>query len=217
MTMKTTVISIIMCLWVTNMSAQALKQQGVSAESITPQGWEHHEAIGDLNNDGIKDLVLLAKPNFKDMMMTRDDGYEYNFNPYILAIYFGQSNGIYRQWRQYDTLFEGDTEWHTVEVDVEVTERGILNISTNSFSSAGSYGNNLDKYTYRFQNGDFYMIGMETTEMQRNTGEMTTVSENYLTWKRQTIKDNAFEDVVKKETWSKLTKKPLEKLGARTL
>ena len=61
------------------------------------------------------------------------------------------------------------------------------------------------------------MIGMETTEMQRNTGEMTTISENYLTWKRQTIKDNAFEDVVKKETWSKLTKKPLEKLGARTL
>lgn len=215
--MKTVIISIAWCLCAISMNAQTLKQQGMSAEQIVPEGWEHEEALGDLNKDGVKDLVVLAKPNFKENMQTRDDGYEYNFNPYILAIYFGQAEGGFKQWKQYKDLFEPDSEWTTNDVDVEITERGTLNISTSFFASAGSWGTNQTKYTYRFQNGDFHLIGKESTDMMRNTGEMTTVSENYLTWKRQTIKDNAFEDVVKKETWSKLTKEPLKKLGEEGL
>ena len=207
----------ILCLFAIGMQAQSLKKQGTSVEQMVPEGWEHKEATGDLNKDGIKDLVVLAKPNFKEKMKTRDDGYEYNFNPYILAIYFGQADGNHQQWKQYEELFPADDEWISVDVDIEVTERGTLNISTGTFASGGSYGTNQTKYTYRFQNGDFYLIGRESTDMMRNTGEMTTISENYLTWKRQTIKDNAFEDVVKKETWSKLTKTPLEKLGDHEL
>ncbi len=206
-------ISIILCLYVLGMNAQTLKQQGKSAEQIVPKGWEHKEAVGDLNKDGIKDLVVLAKPNFKENMQTRDDGYEYNFNPYILAIYLGQEGGNFQQWKQYEDMFEPDSEWSSVDVDIEITERGTLNISPDHFASAGSYGTSQTTYTFRFQNGDFYLIGKESTEMSRNTGEMTTVSENYLTWKRQTVEDNAFEEVEKKETWSKLTKEPLKKLG----
>ena len=52
------------------MNAQTLKQQGVSVKQIVPKGWEHKEAEGDLNKDGIKDLVVLAKPNFKENMKT---------------------------------------------------------------------------------------------------------------------------------------------------
>ena len=215
--MKAYLISIILCLCAIGMQAQSLKKQGTSVEQMVPEGWEHKEATGDLNKDGIKDLVVLAKPNFKEKMKTRDDGYEYNFNPYILAIYFGQADGNHQQWKQYEELFPADDEWISVDVDIEVTERGTLNISTGTFASGGSYGTNQTKYTYRFQNGDFYLIGRESTDMMRNTGEMTTISENYLTWKRQTIKDNAFEESMKKETWSKLTKKPLEKLGENEL
>ena len=207
----------ILCLFAIGMQAQSLKKQGASVEQIVPEGWEHKEATGDLNKDGIEDLVVLAKPNFKEKMKTRDDGYEYNFNPYILAIYFGQADGNHQQWKQYEELFPADDEWISVDVDIEVTERGTLNISTGTFASGGSYGTNQTKYTYRFQNGDFYLIGRESTDMMRNTGEMTTISENYLTWKRQTIKDNAFEEGVKKEIWSKLTKQPLEKLGDHEL
>lgn len=215
--MKAYLISIILCLCAIGMQAQSLKKQGASVEQIVPEGWEHKEATGDLNKDGIKDLVVLAKPNFKEKMKTRDDGYEYNFNPYILAIYFGQADGNHQQWKQYEELFPADDEWISVDVDIEVTERGTLNISTGTFASGGSYGTNQTKYTYRFQNGDFYLIGRESTDMMRNTGEMTTISENYLTWKRQTIKDNAFEEGMKKEIWSKLTKQPLEKLGDHEL
>lgn len=200
-----------------SMNAQTLKQQGTLAEQMIPEGWEHQEVQGDLNKDGIKDLVVLAKPNFKENMMTRDDGYVYNFNKYIIAIYFGQAEGLFKMWKQYQELFPADDEWSSVGVELTITERGTLNIDTDLFSSGGSYGTSRTKYTYRYQNADFYLIGRESTEMMRNTGEMTTVSENYLTWKRQTIKDNAFEEGVKRETWSKLTKVPLEKLGDHEL
>ncbi len=204
---------ILLCLCAIGMQAQTLKQQGNTIEQMVPDGWEHEEAQGDLNKDGINDLVILAKPNFKENMKTRDDGYVYNFNKYILAIYFGQSDAGFQLWKQYKELFPADDEWSSVDVTLNINERGALNIETDLFSSGGSYGTSRTKYTYRYQNGDFYQIGMESTYMMRNTGEMTTVSENYLTWKRQTIKDNAFEEGKKKETWSKLTKKPLEKLG----
>ena len=78
--MKASLMTLILSACALGMNAQDLKQQGTSVEQIVPEGWEHEEAQGDLNKDGIKDLVVLAKPNFKENMQTRDDGYEYNFN-----------------------------------------------------------------------------------------------------------------------------------------
>ncbi len=211
--MKGFVISVILSLCAIYANAQDFKQQYTSAEQLVPEGWEHFEAVGDLNKDGIKDLVVLAKPNFKENMKTRDDGYVYNFNPYILAIYFGQTNGVFELWKQYNDLFEPDSEWSSLDVAIKITERGTLQIDTEFFASAGTYGTNQSTYIYRYQNNDFFLIGMKTHDMARNTGEMTTISENYLTWKRWTVKDNAFEKGKMKESWSKLTKTPLMKLG----
>ena len=53
---------------ITSINAQALKQQGTTVEAIVPKGWEHEEAEGDLNKDGIADLVIVATPNFKENM-----------------------------------------------------------------------------------------------------------------------------------------------------
>lgn len=204
-------------LYALNMQAQVLKQQGVSVGQIVPHGWEHAEAEGDLNKDGNKDLVLLAKPNFSENMKTRDDGYVYNFNREILAIYFGQEDGAFKLWKQYKELFPASDEWCSVDISIDITDRGTLKIDTQLFAIAGSYGTDNSSYIYRYQDGDFYLIGKERSGMMRNTGEMETISENYLTWKRQTIKDNAFEDGHKRESWSKMKKKPLEKLGNHEL
>ena len=63
-----------------NVSAQGLKDSGKSAADVVPNGWESIFKTGDLNNDGIADLVVVATPCDKDKMQTRDDGYVYNFN-----------------------------------------------------------------------------------------------------------------------------------------
>ena len=89
-----------------------------------------------------------------------------------------------------------------------------MTVSTPAFSNSSENCN----FSYRYQDGDFYLIGKENRSMSRNTGEMETTSENYLTWRRQMVKENVFDDdKPKTEKWTKLPKKPLEKLGASNL
>jgi len=199
--------------------AQGLAQQGASVEDIVPSGWLHQEAQGDLNKDGIVDLVVVATPDYVENTMTRDDGYVYNFNQPILAIYFGNGQGQLQLWKQYDNVIPAnESENCSHEVTLEITSRASLRIAIQLFCSMGSYGTSIDTYTYRYQQGDFFLIGKDSEESQRNTGDCTTISENYLTWKRQETRYNVFlYEKEPTEKWSKLKKKPLEKLGDRML
>ena len=202
------------------MQAQSLKQLGTSVDDIVPQGWSHYEVTGDLNKDGQPDLAVMATPNFKERIVTRDDGYERNCNQPVFAVYFATADGKLKQWKQYGEVLPADdidNEFCSWNVNLDITERSVLNISVQPECSAGSYFTNIDRYSYRFQNGDFYLIGMENEDIQRNTGNVTVNSENYLTWKRQVKKSNFSEDTPPTEKWTRLTKKPLEKLGARKL
>jgi hypothetical protein len=200
------------------MEAQSLKQQGTGADDIVPQGWSHSEAMGDLNKDGIADLAVMATPNFKEKMKIRDDGYEYNFNQPILAIYFGTAGGQLRLWKQYDEVLPAnEDEFCSYDISMEITSRGVLNFSVQLWCSMGSYGTSTNRYSYRFQDGDFFLIGKEEESAQRNTGEVEVNSENYLTWKRQVRKSNFTKKAPPREKWSRLKKRALEKLGERML
>ena len=217
-------LHIIACLFLSacagiSVQAQGLEQQGLSAEQIVPSGWQHKEALGDLNKDGITDLVVMATPDYEENLLRREDGYVYNFNQPILAIYFGDVQGLFRQWRQYDNVIPADdSEYCQHDIVFEITSRNTLRIAIGVWCSAGSYGTSINTYTYRYQNGDFYLIGMDSEEMQRNTGESILVSENYLTWKRQEVKSNVFDEAIPPtEKWTKLRKHALEKLGAKEL
>ena len=197
-------------------NAQSLKTTGNSTKDIVPQGWEVSQATGDLNKDGIADLVVIATPDNKEHMHTRDDGYVYNFNPPILAIYWGQSDGTFSLYQQYTDIIPHSTdEYIFVEVEPSITDRGVIKFSTSSFASAGSWSNGSSTLLFRYQNGDFYLIGYDTHSMARNTGVAETHSYNYLTHKKQVETSNAFDDSVpKREKWSRIPNKPLKKLGS---
>ena len=205
----------LLCLCV-GVRAQELQKQGRGVDDLVPAGWEHTEATGDLNKDGIVDLVVVATPDFKENTKTRDDGYVYNFNQPLLAVYFGTAEGKMQLWRQYDQVVPArPDEYVSIDVSLTITEKGVLRISLETFASMGGWGTEHSNFSYRYQDGDFYLIGKENQSMSRNTGEMETTSENYLTWRRQVVKENVFEDsnVTKTEKWTKLPRKSLEKLG----
>ena len=177
-------------------SAQETTKKGRSAEEIIPQSVDFVKAEGDLNKDGLNDLVVYVQPE--------------------LAIYFATPSGDYELWKQYDSILPIDEEGDDLMIDIElsITDRGAFKIMIGSFASAGtSYVTNTN-YTYRFQNGDFYKIGEEQHSMSRMTGDDKTISTNYLTHKRQVVKANAFDETVKpKETWTTIPKTPLRRLG----
>ena len=169
--------------------AQEMARQG-DAEHLVPQGWESKRAVGDLDRDGIDDMVVVAQPNDERHLKVRDDGYVYNFNPHVLAIYRGKGGGQYELWHLYKDAIPMNAS-ETVSVDVSV-------------------GVN--------QKGDFYIIGYDESSMARNTGEQEKISENYLTHKRCVTTSNVFDDKVPARTkWSSLPATPLRRLGDEPL
>lgn len=201
-------------------SAQRLFSKGSTVEDLVPEGWHVTQAQGDLNKDGIADLAMIVIPNDENQMKVREDGYVFNFNAPILAIYTGTREGTYSLMKIYDDDIMEAPEDEGISIDhsIEITDRGVLKISVSYFFSMGSWSVPSATYLFRLQNDDFYLIGKDTDVFARNTGEAEKVSYNYLTRKCQRIIYNAMEDNVKpKEKWSNLPKKPLQRMGTFTI
>lgn len=197
-------------------SAQSLQKKGTSVESLVPEGWTYNHEKGDLNKDGIDDLVLVATPHDKDKQKVRDDGYVYDFNQPQLAIYFGSSDGSYTLWNQYPEILPVcQDEFGSIDISPSITKRGTLQIYIDCFFSVGSTNTPKQTYVFRYQNNDFYLIGEETREFSRTTGEDVACSYNYLTNKCCKTTKNGFDDSVKPRTkWTTLPKEPLKRLGS---
>ena len=181
-------------------SAQSLATKGRSVDDIVLEGVDYVKAEGDLNKDGLSDLVIFTQP--------------------VLAIYFATPSGNYVQWKQYGDVLPIDEEgdFLMLDVDMSVTDRGALKITIGCFYSAGTSFVSRNTYVFRFQNGDFYKIGEDQYSMSRMTGDETTNSVNYLTHKRQVVKGNVFDDTVRpKVTWTSIPKTPLRRLGEELL
>lgn len=176
-------------------------------------------AWGDLNKDGINDVVVVATPRISENMMIRDDGYEYNFNSPVMGIYFGTKDGKLSLYKEYENTIPGaEDEFCFIELKSDISDTGVLSFNIESFYSAGSTNTDYNIFRYRYQDDDFYLIGADTGALSRYSGESEEVSFNYLTHKKQTIVSNVFDESVEpKETWEAIPEEPLEKLGARLL
>ena len=192
--------------------AQGLKSNGFSASDIVPVGWESIFKTGDLNNDGIADLALIATPCNSDKMKTRDDGYVYNFNQPVLAIYWGDQNGGFNLFKQYDNVIPArPDEFMDITPSLEIDNKGNLRIILEFFASAGSWTQPTTTHVFRFQNGDFYLIGKDATELERTTGKTVVTSENYLTHRRIVTTERPRRKPSSKKT--RLPKNPLKQIG----
>lgn len=172
---------------------------------------------GDLNQDGNDDRVVIETPRDKAKMQIREDGYEYNFNQPILYIYFSNGNK-YQLFKKYTNVIphpESDTE--SVDLEVSITNKGVLRIAYSLFMTMGGCGTTKHSYLYRYQDGDFCLIGEDSEEGARNTGDYENVSINYLTNKKKTTNGNNFNNKKPIEKWFTLPTQPLHKLGEKNL
>ena len=213
--MKKTIFSIIVvaaALMPLQALAQGLKASGKSAADVVPNGWESTFKTGDMNGDGFPDLVIIATPCSKAKMKTRDDGYVYNFNQPVLAIYWGDKNGNYKLFKQYDNVIPArEDEFLAITPSLEITKSGSLQIDLEFFATAGSYTQPTTTHVFRYQNGDFMLIGKDVVELERTTGKTVTTSDNYLTRKRTVVTDRPKRKAITKR--SRLPKRALKPLG----
>lgn len=213
--MKKTIFSIIVvaaALMPLQALAQGLKASGKSAADVVPNGWESTFKTGDMNGDGLPDLVIIATPCNKEKMKTRDDGYVYNFNQPVLAIYWGDKNGNYKLFKQYDNVIPArEDEFLAITPSLDITKSGSLQIDLEFFATAGSYTQPTTTHVFRYQNGDFMLIGKDVVELERTTGKTVTTSDNYLTRKRTVVTDRPKRKAITKR--SRLPKRALKPLG----
>lgn len=192
-----------------------LAKEGRTIEEVVPNGWEVQSATGDLNKDGIEDFVLLVRSNDPAYIKTRDDGFESNFSPLSLAVYFGSPSGVYKRFKVwYDTISGREDEERERTNEVSITPKGAIDISVSSWSSMGTAATGGSTYRYRFQSGDFYLIGEESSWLNRMTGEGESTSINYLTGQKEITTGNMIEETDLKTKKVKIKKEPLRLLGS---
>lgn len=213
--MKKTMILCVMLVMaiMANAQTKSLKQSGISAEDVLPEGWTLlAHAENDINHDHIPDLAVIALPDTPENIVTRDDGYVKNMNEPVVAIYLG-SGGVYRYWGASLSIIEAEDEHSSLDnVSVSISAKGVVSIGYKKFYYAGSWGTPAHKFVYRYQNGSIYLIGYECNTLNRNTLNEETVSYNFLTHKKQTsITNNGVKKG--KDKWENIARKPLEEFG----
>ena len=192
-----------------------LAKEGRTIEEVVPNGWDVQFATGDLNKDGIEDFVLLVRSNDPAYIKTRDDGFESNFSPLSLAVYFGSPSGVYKRFKVwYDTISGREDEERDITNEVSITPKGAIDITVSSWSSMGTADTGSTTYRYRFQSGDFYLIGEESSWLNRMTGEGESTSINYLTGQKEITTGNMIEEKDLKTKKVKIKKEPLRLLGS---
>lgn len=183
-----------------------LRKEASKCEDFVPQKWELvSKASGDLNRDNAPDCVLVIKGT-DAKFRNKNDGLGadvYDTNPRILVILFKNAGkNLYELAKQSNSfIVMPDSPTMTEPFQEAAVKNGVLQLSFEQWSSAGSWAAAQTSYKFRFQNGDFVLIGADKTESMRNSGEMEIRSYNFLTRKVRIETGNFSSDKKGKVIW----------------
>jgi hypothetical protein len=191
-----------------------LPKSGKSISDFVPKDWETvGKAPGDLNGDKLEDCALVIKANLSKFL-NKNDGLgsdPFDTNPRILVILFKDKDG-YKIAEQSNTFIVAPDSPTMLEPFQEVRiKNGILELSFELFSSAGSWSTTSSSYRFKFLNGEFVLIGADKTDSMRNSGEMESRSYNFLTSKLKVSTGN-FSSDRQKVRWKTYRLKKLKTL-----
>lgn len=194
-------------------------QQNLKVEqnltNFLPQEYVIFEkSFGDLNKDGSDDCVLIIKGTDKNQIITDENRGKLDRNRRGIIVLFNKNNHYELAVKNYN-CFSSENEdggvYYAPELYVDI-EKGNLNVHFGH----GRYG--YWKYTFRFQNKDFELIGYDQSE---NRGPIVerVMSINFLSQKKQEkVNTNTNENAeggeeVFKESWKKINVNSLIKLS----
>jgi hypothetical protein len=183
-----------------------LRKEADNCENFAPKNWEIvGKASGDLNKDRTPDCVLVIKGR-DAKFHNKNDGLGtdiYDTNPRMLVIAFkNAAKNLYELARQSNSFIViPESPTMSEPFQEAAIKNGVLQLSFEQWSSAGSWSMAQMSYKFRFQNGDFVLIGADKTESMRNTGEMEIRSYNFLTKKVRVENGNFSSDKKGKVRW----------------
>lgn len=191
---------IVLMLLLGNFISQA---QANTIEDFIPKGYVLYEKVfGDLNKDKQKDCILIVKGTYKENIVTNRFDEVVDRNRRGIIILFKNENG-YQKVTENLHCFSSENEdggvYFAPELFFEVKKGNLL-----IHYAHGRYG--AWKYTFRYQDSKFKLIGFDNTYGGVVIRNETSI--NFLT-KKKLFRENINEDAdggdeVFKETWSKI-------------
>ncbi len=179
-----------------------------------PENWKIISQVsGDLNKDGIEDLVVIIEDSDVSNIIENEGmgSPSLNINPREILVFFKDDKNNYTLIEKNAIGFihsENDSE-STCLADPLMTDGGIeiskniLTVHFNYWLSCGSWEINDASYKFRFQNNSFELIGFDHFSFNRATTEETKTSINFSTKKKEvTIGLNQSEESKPKTTKS---------------
>jgi hypothetical protein len=197
----------------------SLAATAADAKGFVPKGWKLEiQASGDLDGDSLPDLVLALQQQDPRNIIPNGPlcGDTLDTNPRILAVALAQRGGSYRLAMQNHSLVPRRDnacaeDWFASEGvtggGLEIT-RGTVRVRLGRFMSAGGWSMGSTTFTFRWQHGALRLIGYDYSNVQRNSGEMETLSINYLT-RRVKIGEGSTSDDDLKTHWLTIPARPL--------
>jgi hypothetical protein len=195
-----------------------IRRSGKRIADFIPRGWTiMGEALGNLQGGLSKDVVLVLKNTKPKFIQTNTSlgVNEIDTNPRMLLILFRDSKtGIYKLAERSDTFIPIPDDPLRSEPFLEVSIRNkILRLKFGVWSSAGSWSCSETSYKFRWQDSKLVLIGADDTDTQRNTGEETAFSYNFLTGKERITTSNFADHTIPQKTqWRTLRVKKLKPL-----
>lgn len=193
------------------LQAQDFKASGRKAVQLAPRDWTVEESHGDLNKDGISDLLIMGTPHDETKAYFDENGVWVDGNLPVLAVYFGSGNGYYKLYKTYPQYFHTGGGNGPFAYSAGITRRGTLRFS---LSSKAPDESETVVEIFRWQKGDFHKIGRSVEKYSRMTGVTVLDSYNYSTRQHQHLeyRGSADADPDKQELWEDLPDTPLERL-----
>lgn len=197
--------------------ADSIPLKSATAEGFVPGAWYLEKSVeGDLNGDGIADLALIIRQNNPELMI-HNDGLgtdRYDTNPRTIVVALKQADGEYLRIATNDQIIPVirsgtmDDPIDGVGDGSLMIDKGVLRLRIGFWASAGSWDMFSRTFSFRLKRQRLGLIGFDHHYVHRGSGELKTISINYLTRRKKT-ENGSIEDDHVPEVWSKISRKPL--------
>lgn len=191
-------------------------KQKENFSAFLPKGYVIFEKIyGDLNKDNVKDCILIIKATDKTKIVINNNKDKVDRNRRGLIVLFNKKGKYEIAVKNYK-CFSSENEDGGVYMPPEL----LVEIKKNNLCvhyAHGRYG--YWRYTFRFQNSDFELIGYDSGDRSSFVSDYVTFDEtsiNFITKKRlvkKVIKVNTNGKEVYKETSRKIKLSTFNKLS----